>query len=235
MITRVAVVPYPPLLLPELTVRAGSETARLRDACLRAVSSLTQSSAEWVAVGADRSGARVLGPHERGTYAGFGVDVPVALSDEPRGEPDPLFPLPALAAAWLREKSGAHRVEVRLLAADAPPSDCLDCGRALAEEAQALLVLADGTNCAMPNSPYPPDDRAEPVDELIRGALADADGERLLELDPDLTAEVGVEGRAALQVLGGLPGTWRGELLYSAAPFGVAYHVAVWTRTDVVA
>jgi hypothetical protein len=24
-------------------------------------------------------------------------------------------------------------------------------------------------------------------------------------------------------------GGWRGELLHSSAPFGVAYHVAVWT------
>jgi hypothetical protein len=39
------------------------------------------------------------------------------------------------------------------------------------------------------------------------------------------------DGRAPWQVLAGATaqGRWNGELLYSAAPFGVAYHVATWT------
>lgn len=72
VITRVAVVPYPPLLVPDLTVRAGAETEYLRNSCLRAVSSLTEIAAEWVAVGADRSGPAELAPETTGTFAEIG-------------------------------------------------------------------------------------------------------------------------------------------------------------------
>jgi hypothetical protein len=66
--TRVAVLPYPPLLVPALTVWAEAETERLRGACLRAVSSLTDSAAEWVGVGVDQSGPATLGPNTAGTF-----------------------------------------------------------------------------------------------------------------------------------------------------------------------
>ncbi|MFI0466436.1 hypothetical protein ACH347_20345 [Saccharopolyspora sp. 5N102] len=233
MITRVAVVPYPPLLVPELTVRADPETARLRGACLRAVSSLTESAAGWVALGVDQSGPVVLGPDAAGTFAGFGVDVPVTLGGA--GTPDPRLPLPALIAGLLREQAGARTVTTHLLAPDAPADECQRLGTELAAEDVGLLVLADGTNRSDERSPYPPDERAKPVDEQIRAALADVDTNALLALEPELCAELGVAGRAALQVLPGVVaatgGTWRGELLYSATPFGVTYHVATWTRT----
>ncbi|MBB5156267.1 hypothetical protein [Saccharopolyspora phatthalungensis] len=234
MITRVAVVPYPPLLVPALTVRADPETARVRGACLRAVSSLTDSAAEWVAVGVDQSGPAELGPDTAGTFEGFGVDFPVTLGGG--GTPDPALPLPALIAGWLREQADARAVTTRLLAPDTPPNECQRLGAALAPESVGLLVLADGTNRSDERSPYPPDDRAKPVDERIRTALAEVDTAGLLALEPELCAELGVQGRAALQVLPGVVagtgGTWRGELLYSATPFGVTYHVATWTRTD---
>ncbi|MEU5847485.1 hypothetical protein [Saccharopolyspora shandongensis] len=233
MITRVAVVPYPPLLVPELTVRADPETARLRGACLRAVSSLTESAAEWVALGVDQSGPVVLGPDAAGTFEGFGVDVRVTLGGA--GTPDPRLPLPALIAGLLREQAGARSATTRLLAPDAPVDECQRLGTELAAEDIGLLVLADGTNRSDERSPYPPDERAKPVDEQIRAALADVDTNALLALEPELCAELGVAGRAALQVLPGVVaasgGTWRGDLLYSATPYGVTYHVATWTRT----
>ncbi len=64
-------------------------------------------------------------------------------------------------------------------------------------------------------------------------ALAEADAEALLAIDPALAADLQAEGRPAWQVLAGLArssGDWGGELLYSDAPFGVAYHVATWDR-----
>ncbi|MEV0697641.1 hypothetical protein AB0I53_06940 [Saccharopolyspora sp. NPDC050389] len=233
MITRVAVVPYPPLLVPELTVRADPETARLRGACLRAVSSLTESAAEWVALGVDQSGPVVLEPDTAGTFVGFGVDVQVTLGGA--GTPDPRLPLPALIAGLLREQAGARAVTTHLLAPDTPAEDCRRLGAELAADDVGLLVLADGTNRSDERSPYPPDERAKPVDEQIRAALADVDTAALLALEPESCAELGVIGRAALQVLPGVVaatgGTWRGELLYSATPHGVTYHVATWTRT----
>ena len=53
----------------------------------------------------------------------------------------------------------------------------------------------------------------------------------LAALDPGLAAELAVAGRAPWQVLAAAAcGDWAADLLYSDAPFGVAYHVAVWTR-----
>jgi hypothetical protein len=45
-----------------------------------------------------------------------------------------------------------------------------------------------------------------------------------------------VEGRPALQGMAGAAesegGVWSAELLHSGTPFGVTYHVAVWSRSD---
>lgn len=229
MITRVAVVPYPPLLVPALTVRADAEAERLRGACLRAVSSLADSSAEWVAVGVDPSGPIRFSPDTAGTFAGFGCDVRVSLGGS--SEPDLQLPLPALVAGLLREQAGALSVDVRLLAPGTPAEECRDLGSELAGTHTALLVLAEGTNRADERSPHAPDPRARPLDDRLVEALTEVDAQALQELSPELCAELGVP-RAALQVLPGVVagGTWRGEVLYSATPFGVTYNVATWTR-----
>jgi hypothetical protein len=66
----------------------------------------------------------------------------------------------------------------------------------------------------------------------VAAAFAAADPSALLGLDPQLADELLVAGREAWQVAAAaalrLAPQWRGELLYSAAPYGVAYHVAVW-------
>lgn len=239
MITRIAVVPYPPLLVPELTVRSVAETEQLRTSCLYAVSSLTDTARGWVAVGVDRYGPRLLGPDAVGTFAGYGVDVPVALGAGAEGVPDPQLPLPALIAGWLRAQAGASEVTAHLLAADMPTAECRAYGARLAASVErvGLLVLADGTQCRDIRSPRPPDERAAPADEQIKTALAEADTARLLGMDPALSTELGLEGRAALQTLAGAAESegceWTGELVYAETPFGVTYHVAVWSRPDV--
>ncbi|SEG86920.1 hypothetical protein SAMN02982929_04720 [Saccharopolyspora kobensis] len=174
----------------------------------------------------------MLGPATAGTFEGFGVDVRVTLGET--ATPDPELPLPALITGLLREQAGARSAPVHLLAPDTPAAESRRLGESLAAESVGLLVLADGTNCSDERSPHPPDERASGLDEQIRTALAEVDTAQLQALDPLLCAELGVEGRAALQVLPGVVaatgGTWRGELLYSATPYGVTYHVATWTR-----
>ena len=72
--------------------------------------------------------------------------------------------------------------------------------------------------------------RAEVFDGAVADALANADAETLAALDPDLATELGAAGRAPWQVLAAAtPGDWRGELHYSAAPYGVGYFVASWS------
>ncbi|WP_322788989.1 class III extradiol ring-cleavage dioxygenase family protein [Lentzea waywayandensis] len=65
---------------------------------------------------------------------------------------------------------------------------------------------------------------------MVHTLLATADVEGLLGLDAGLAHELGAQGRAAWQVLAGVPGPWRSLGAEFFAPFGVGYHVAVWER-----
>lgn len=231
-------VPHPPLLVPELAPGIAEATVAVREACLAAAKRLAQSSAHWVAVGVD-SRYGTLGPEVRGSFRPFGVDVPVALSDAASGTGGTEcveLPLPALIAGWLREQAGASSVRTELLPDTATVADCVALGERLVsgEDDVALLVLGDGSSRHPSAPPGWADPRAEAFDARVRTALADADADALLAVDPVLAVELQAQGRAAWQVLAGSARTapgWRGDLLYSAAPFGVAYHVSVWERS----
>ncbi|HET6501331.1 MAG TPA: class III extradiol dioxygenase subunit B-like domain-containing protein [Amycolatopsis sp.] len=230
MISHVAVVPHPPLLVPELSPGSAGP---LRAACRAAVSRLGD---RWLAVGASDEDT-FIEPESAGSFRGYGVDVSVRLSSDRvpvrsgAGGPPPELPLPALVAGWLREQAGAASVRVRLLAADTEPGECERVGKEIAESDETgLLILGDGSHRHGPRSPGSEDDRAPGFDEGVARALETADVAALLALDSRLADELGAGGRVPWQVLAGLGSGWRAELLYSAAPFGVGYHVAVWER-----
>ncbi|NKQ52949.1 hypothetical protein HFP15_08655 [Amycolatopsis sp. K13G38] len=225
MITHAVVVPHAPLLVPEISPGPAPELAALREACSSAVRRLGD---RWVAVGA-HSDNLIVGPAVAGSFRGYGVDLRVGLSEGDHDEQ--VLPLPALIGGWLREVAGAAEVQARLVADDTGPADCARIGAELADrEGVGLLVLGDGSNRHGPKSPGSEDERAPGFDEAIAKALARADSEALLAVDPALAGELGAGGRVPWQVLAGTGGGWQGELLYSAAPFGVGYHVAVWER-----
>ncbi|MEJ2856180.1 MULTISPECIES: hypothetical protein [unclassified Saccharothrix] len=224
MISRVAVVPHPPLLVPELVGGAVAETQAVRAACLAAARDLAAHDLDWTAVAADPSGPRVL-ENVAGSFLGFGVDVRVALA-EGASSVEPALPLPALVAAWLREHAGARSVRVHLVPPDLSTAECVALGAELG--GRALLVLGDGSHRHGERAVGRADDRAEPFDDEVRKALVSADQEALKALDPVLADELGAAGRAAWQVLAGVPGAWRCTRAEFSAPFGVGYHVAVW-------
>ncbi|MEU7944419.1 hypothetical protein AB0C50_07030 [Micromonospora taraxaci] len=122
------------------------------------------------------------------------------------------------------------------VAADAGPAELAVLADEVAAtgERVALLVLGDGSACRGVTSPGYDDPRALPYDQGVAAALADADLDVLLDLDPVVSAELQAAGRAPWQVLAGAAraagGGWRGELLHHAAPYGVAYFVASWER-----
>jgi hypothetical protein len=133
VIRRAVIVPHPPLLGPELVAGAAADTEPLRRATLAVATELAQVAGLSPAVGTDQNGPAALGPHARGTFAGFGVDVPVALSaDAAAGERDPGLPLPALIAGRLREHAGADRVRVELVPPGLPAKDCVRAGERIA-------------------------------------------------------------------------------------------------------
>jgi hypothetical protein len=228
-----AVVPQPPLLVPQLTSGGAAESEPMRRASLDVVGRLGAAADRWLVVGA---GPPVAGTH--GSFVGYGVDVRVSLEPEPAGEPDPGLPLPVLIAGWLRGQAAGHvRAAAELVDPALGSEACRRLGERLAGAAApgtGLLVVGDGAITHTEKAPGFLDERAGPFDSGVARALADADPAALLALDPGLAAELTAAGRAPWQVLAGAalaagPG-WRGELAYSGAPFGVGYHVALWQR-----
>lgn len=213
-------------MVPELAAGAAAELADLRRAAIRAAGSLP---ARWIAVGVDRADA-VVAPHELGTFAGYGVDVRVALAPDVDGAPGWL-PLCALITGWLRGQANpeAH-AEVRVYARTHGVDTATARGRTLRaeiDEAAApvgVLVVADGAHTLTPNAPggYDPDSTS--TQAALDGALAAGDAAALTRL-PD-----GVVGRVGYQVLAGLtePAPATATELYRGAPYGVGYFVGVW-------
>ena len=93
--------------------------------------------------------------------------------------------------------------------------------------------MGDGCACRTEKAPGYFDPRAEDFDDTVAAALAAADTDALLALDPGLAGELWCAGRAPWQVLAGLVaargGPWTGEVHYNQFPHGVTYLVATLT------
>ncbi len=248
-----ALVPSPPILVPELGgevaqaagVEADDAPAVLRAAALTAVGALAATTRHWTVVGVDVA-AQIVDPDVAGTFRGFGADVRVGLSEDALsrsrrtpGGADPQQPLPALIAGWLRGRVASEAVAATtLVAADTPSDECARIGARLrtaldtSPEPTGVLVVADGAATLTLTAPGYLDERAAGVQRELDRALAEGDTAGLLALDPALCAELVLSGRAAYQVLAGLfavdPIAPAVETLYSDAPFGVGYQVSVW-------
>lgn len=231
MLSAIAIVPSAPVLVPELASGAAAELVDLRDAVFRAAATLPD---RWVAVGVGSVDA-VVGPDQVGTFAGYGVDVPVTLGPGVTG-PATELPLCALIAGWVRGRvSPQARVEVRVYAHDHDAEAALSCGRSLraeidaAAEAVGVLVVADGANTLTPQAPGGYDPDSVSVQAALDDALAGGDAAALAALPG------GVVGRVAYQVLAGLaePAPASAEEWYRGAPYGVGYFAGVWVPAGI--
>ncbi|MGW4631168.1 hypothetical protein [Nocardia sp. NPDC004415] len=247
MFSIAALVPSPPMLVPELCGRApapgadpGDPVVALRTAAFDAATALAAVAERWTVLGVgERDGN--FGPATTGTFRGFGADVVVGLgpASVPPAPADAQLPLPVLVAGWLREQvAPTISIQARLLAADTTPAECLRAGAALRAELDAdpaphaVLVLADGAATLTLAAPGYLDDRAAPVQTALDTALRTGSRAGLAALDPALCVELVLDGRAAYQALGGLfagdPADPRVRTLYQGAPYGVGYDVSVW-------
>jgi hypothetical protein len=226
VLSAIAIVPAAPVLVPELMGTAAAEMATLRAAALSAVAELPE---RWVAVGAGPTGG-AFGADQCGTFAGYGVDVPVALGPVANITPVEL-PLSVLIAGWLRGQTHpTAAVDARVFVDSESADDAVAHGRRLRAEIDAIpepvgvLVVADGAHTLAPSAPggYRPESVA--VQHNLDDALASGDSASLTGL-PD-----SIVGRAAHQVLAGLaePGPRSARELYRGAPYGVGYFVGVW-------
>ncbi|MFI6233033.1 hypothetical protein ACIBD9_05695 [Micromonospora sp. NPDC050784] len=231
-----AVCPHPPLLVPEVAGSAAPELDDLRAACDTAVRRLLAADPDTLLLLGTGPVTGPIGTPATGSLQPWGVDLDVPLVP---GQPDrgAVLPLSLTIGAWLLTRHDARPpVTAVQVAADAGPAELA----ALAAEVDAAgdrvaaLVLGDGSACRGEKAPGYDDARALPYDQGVAAALADADLDALLDLDPVLSTELKAAGRASWQVLAGAAraagGGWRGELLHDSAPYGVAYFVASWER-----
>ncbi len=236
-----ALVPSPPLLVPQLTGGGASEADAVRAAALEAAAVLGRSASRWIALGVGER-AQTVAPTTRGNFRGYGVDVEVGLSPGSDsgagfGDLDASMPLAALIAAWLRDRTSTNAVvEARILAEDTAPDASERLGRELrarmddSGENWGLIVVADGATTLTPKAPGSFDDRAPGQQNAIDDALGTADVHALAQLDREVCRELGVGGVPAWQALAGavhglavVPRT-----LYRGSPFGVGYFVGTW-------
>ncbi len=227
MLSTIAIIPSAPVLVPELAGAAADEVAELRAAMIAAVAALPP---RWVVVGVAATTDVVVGLESVGTFAGFGVDVVVRLSQQATGQPVEL-PLCALIAGWMRDQAQPDaRAEVRVYAANHDADAAMALGRQLRAEIEQLteptgvLVVADGANTLTPAAPG----GYHPADVDVQLALDDALGSGDVAALSRLPEQV--VGRVAFGVLAGLaePAPRSAKELYRAAPYGVGYFAGVW-------
>lgn len=220
-----AIVPSAPVLIPEFAGAAATEITDLGAAVVVAAATLPP---RWIVVGAGGAEGN-WGPTTAGTFAGFGVDVPVGLSPCAPTLAD--LPLCALVAGWIRGQARPEAsAQVRVYVGDQDPDTALARGRQLraeidqAPEPVGVLVVADGVNTLTPAAPGGYDPAGGDVQLALADALAGGDVAGLARLPAR------VLGRVAFQVLAGMaePGPRSAKELYRGAPFGVGYFVGVW-------
>ncbi|MFI7434983.1 hypothetical protein [Micromonospora haikouensis] len=248
-----AVCPHPPLIVPELAGAAAAELDELRRAADAAVARLLACAPDGLVLLGTGPATGWIAPPAVGSFRPWGADLSVPLpaglhddsplpahaapvaGDAPATADAPTLPLSLAVGAWLLAR---HRVGVPVdaaqVAAGATPAELAGLAGQVHQHRPrvALLVLGDGSACHGTNAPGYADPLAGAYDDGVARALADADAEALLGLDPALSARLKVAGRAPWQVLAGAAraagGDWRGDLTYHAAPYGVGYFVATW-------
>lgn len=234
MLVAAAVCPHPPLIVPELAAGAAGELEPLRAACDAAVAGL-------LAVRPDRLVVVGTGPETAefpkggaGSFSPYGVNLSVRLGAGGSGDIEERLPLSLAIAAWLLGRTPVDvPVSGLAVARDTAAADCLASGAELAsgDERVALLVMGDGSACRTEKAPGYLDARAAAYDAAAALALANADLPALAALDPELSDELWVSGRAAWQLLAGAAdgAELTGRLTYDEAPYGVGYFVAQWS------
>lgn len=236
MLVAAAVCPHPPLLVPGVAAGASGEVEPLRGQCRGAVRVLLDAGAgQIVVVGtAPRTGPYAAGA--RGSLHGFGLDQVVGSGDGPVE-----LPLSLAVGEWLLDDAAASdgATPERLhfgVEPDLPAERAASLGAGLAQRADrvALLVMGDGSSRRTEKGPGHLDAAAEPFDSAVAGALAGADVDALLGIDPAEADRLLVGGRVPWQVLAGAAegASYEGALLEHTAPYGIAYLVATWVRRD---
>jgi hypothetical protein len=241
---RAAILPHPPLLVPELAGGAATELDPLRRACREALHAVLEGDRGVVLVGAGPVWG-VPGPDAAGSFRPYGAAVDAALPDlhplDLPGLPEPvrLHGLPLSLAVAAHLLAGLGTKPARLSAVTVPvslgPGAAAAIGRALAAAEGdrgpfALVAMGDLSARRSGQAPGAFHPAAAAFDGSVAAAFRDGTPGRLLDLEPAVAAELQAAGRVPLQVLAGAFADGarpRGRVLYEDAPYGVGYLVGV--------
>jgi hypothetical protein len=249
-----AVLPHPPLLVPELAGAAAGELDPLRAACRHALVTVLAAADLIVVVGGGPVWG-VPGPSAPGSFRAYGADVeatlPTQVDLELPGLPAParLDELPLSLAIAAHLLAGVDASPARVSAVTVPPAlgpgAAAAIGRTLtaggvpagpgrgpAGKRIGLVVMGDLSACRTERAPGAFRPEAAGFDASVAEAFRTGKPERLLDLDPTQAGELLVAGRVPLQVLAGACDgrpDLRGQILYDDAPYGVGYLVALLT------
>ncbi len=225
MLIAAAVVPHPPVLVPEIAQGFAPDLDTLRGACGTAIDRLYAAGAdELLIVGSGPRRSTDVAP--TGGFHDYGVGLTVDGRWASTTEPAEAMSLPFLIAAWLLRDRPEDPVR-RPIMVDEPSTWEISTAN---DRRQAMLVLGDGAASRTPQAPGHFDERAEPYDAAVARALAAADTKALADLDPELSRQLHVAGLAPWKVLAASASgvEYDAELLYDEAPYGVGYFVATW-------
>jgi hypothetical protein len=220
-----AVLPHPPLLVPELAGAAAAELDPLRAACRQALTTVLAAADLTILVGEGPVWG-LPGPSAPGSFRPYGADVEVTLPslvdlDLP-GLPAParLDDLPLSLAVAAHLLAGLDAPPGRLFAAAVPPSlgpgaaaaigraltagdPARRAGRGTGDGRVGLVAMGDLSACRTERAPGALRPEAAAFDASVAEAFRTGKPERLLDLDPTQAADLLVAGRVPLQVLAG--------------------------------
>lgn len=207
---------------------AAALLGEVRDTCHDAVATLLAAAPALVVLVGDAPATGSFAPGTLATFAGFGIDLVIR-----QGAGPVRLPLSLTVGTWLLDRAGYQGARLAFgVSADVDAAQAAGVGAVLAqrEERVAMLVMGDGAARRDEISPGWAATRGVSYDGTVAAALASADVEVLRGLDQATAADLWVAGRASWQVLAGAAGDSQvqAELLLSAAPLGVGYHVATW-------
>jgi hypothetical protein len=229
VISSVVFCPQAPVLVPDIAQGAAPELDDLRAACRAAIRRAVPKAVRPVLVGAGPTAAEYPST-SRGTFAGFGLPLEVPLGSDDPG-PVELPPTLTVGAWLLRDALGAGSGAV---AHAVPPEGRLLTG--LPDKPTSLIVVGDGSARRTEKAPGYLDERAAAFDAAVADIFRQGDGSALNQdrLERYGASDLLVSGLPAWHSVHSLVANnrWEARLLYAAAPYGVGYFVAVWTRFD---
>ena len=250
-----AVLPHPPLLVPDLAAGAASLVAPLLAACDSVIAEMLALEPRSVVLIGSGPATGLRTTAETGALAGFGAGPGAPATARPAtasgagsgtgvgpgigaGTSGGGLPLSLAIGRWLLERADwTGDVVLQEVTADTSAEECERLGARLAVDVgpdSVWLALGDGSNRRGPRSPGHDDPRAAGFDAEVVRAFATGDLAALRALDPELATVLGAAGRPAWQVLAGAVAATPGwtaigsRVHYDEAPFGVEYLVADW-------